>query len=86
MGVSGQPVVWVGPGCPSLCARQAKDEGKNPKAVCGSKPLSLNDGGCKVATDCLSIGCEPTCKRQPNCRWVGVGGSAEMGTCMRKVL
>ena len=76
------PVVWVGAGCPSQCARQAKEMGKKPKSVCGSKPLTLNDGGCKLAPDCLSIGCAATCKRQPNCRWVG--NSEFMGVCQLK--
>ena len=78
----GQPVVWIGPGCASACARQAKQQGRSVKSVCGSKPTTLGDGGCKVATDCLSIGCKTTCGRQPNCQWSG--GTEFMGVCRFK--
>ena len=67
----GNPVVFVGPGCPTPCAITAKHLRQNPRAYCmahGRKQASWNDGGCKLASNC-NIYCRDTCNKQPNCRW-----------------
>ena len=79
------PVLWIGRGCPTPCARAAAAQGVSPTAFCRSRHANptYRDGGCHVYSDC-NINCEATCSRQKFCVWEPKGSL--MGICKRKVV
>jgi hypothetical protein len=64
---------FVGSGCPSKCALEAKTKGLPPRAYCqanGNKPVNLGDGGCKLYFVC-DMFCPDVCQKNKMCRWQG---------------